>query len=77
MVSDGYGPSSQTFARSLWQLKNNLPYNDVLPLDEILVGASRTRSASSLVTDSAAGATAFSCGLKTYNNAISGKHQLL
>ncbi|GAA6043897.1 hypothetical protein JCM8097_004295 [Rhodosporidiobolus ruineniae] len=42
----------------------------VLPLDEILVGTSRTRSSNSLITDSAAGATAFSCGLKTYNGAI-------
>ncbi|KAG0305289.1 hypothetical protein BGZ99_002148, partial [Dissophora globulifera] len=39
-------------------------------LDEILVGASRTRSSSSLVTDSAAGATAFSCAKKSYNAAI-------
>ncbi|GAA5839130.1 hypothetical protein JCM11251_003684 [Rhodosporidiobolus azoricus] len=42
----------------------------VLPLDEILVGTSRTRSSNSLITDSAAGATAFSCGIKTYNGAI-------
>ncbi|GJN91046.1 hypothetical protein Rhopal_004061-T1 [Rhodotorula paludigena] len=41
-----------------------------LPLDDILVGTSRTRSSNSLVTDSAAGATAFSCGLKTFNGAI-------
>ncbi|KAK4048214.1 vacuolar alkaline phosphatase [Microbotryomycetes sp. JL201] len=40
------------------------------PLDDILVGASRTRSSSSLITDSAAGATAFSCAIKTYNGAI-------
>lgn len=38
-----------------------------LPLDRLLVGSSRTRSSNSLVTDSAAGATAFSCGIKTYN----------
>lgn len=41
-------------------------------LDEILVGASRTRSSDSLVTDSAAGATAFSCAIKTYNAAVGG-----
>lgn len=41
-----------------------------LPLDELLVGQSHTRSSNSLVTDSAAGATAFSCGKKTYNGAI-------
>ncbi len=31
---------------------------------------SKTFSSNSWVTDSAAGATAYSCGLKTYNNAI-------
>ncbi|BGP40685.1 vacuolar alkaline phosphatase [Rhodotorula kratochvilovae] len=41
-----------------------------LPLDDILVGTSRTRSSNSLITDSAAGATAFSCALKTYNGGI-------
>ncbi|GAA6061314.1 hypothetical protein JCM10212_003204, partial [Sporobolomyces blumeae] len=40
------------------------------PLDSMLVGTSRTRSTSSLITDSAAGATAFSCLAKTYNGAI-------
>lgn len=49
----------------------DLPYTDVLTLDKHFIGSSRTRSSSSLVTDSAAGATAFSCGLKSYNGAIS------
>ncbi|GAA6006938.1 hypothetical protein JCM11491_001447 [Sporobolomyces phaffii] len=40
------------------------------PLDDILVGSSRTRSSNSLITDSAAGATAFSCLSKTFNGAI-------
>ena len=35
-----------------------------------IVGSSRTRSSNSLVTDSAAGATAFACAIKTYNGAI-------
>ena len=48
-----------------------LPIDDVLVLDQHLIGSSRTRSSSSLVTDSAAGATAFSCGKKSYNGAIS------
>ena len=39
-------------------------------LDEIFVGTSRTKSYSSLVTDSAAGATAFSCTTKTYNGGV-------
>jgi len=41
-----------------------------LSLDSLLVGAVRTLSASSLVTDSAAGATAYACGIKTYNYGI-------
>ncbi len=48
-----------------------LPHDDILVLDKHFIGNSRTRSTSSLVTDSAAGATAFSCGLKSYNGAIS------
>ncbi|RMD71272.1 MAG: alkaline phosphatase [Bacteroidetes bacterium] len=35
-----------------------------------VVGLHKTYSASNLVTDSAAGATAFACGVKTYNGAI-------
>ncbi|KAJ3293977.1 vacuolar alkaline phosphatase [Borealophlyctis nickersoniae] len=57
-------------ARQYYQVMNGLPVGTQLPLDTILVGSSRTRSSSSLVTDSAAGATAFSCVLKTYNGAI-------
>lgn len=34
------------------------------------IGLSKTSSYSDLVTDSAAGATVFSCGIKTYNGAI-------
>ena len=73
MISDGFGPASETFARTYKQYVNKLEYNYVTPLDEILVGSSRTRSFDSLVTDSAAGATAFSCGIKTYNGAIGGR----
>ncbi|KAJ1950454.1 vacuolar alkaline phosphatase [Linderina macrospora] len=70
MISDGFGPASETMARNFWQQTHKLPVGFMSPLDEILVGSSRTRSSSSLVTDSAAGATAFSCGLKSYNGAI-------
>ncbi|KAF9427992.1 hypothetical protein BGZ94_003658 [Podila epigama] len=70
MISDGFGPASQTYGRSFWQYKGNLSANAMTSLDEILVGSSRTRSSDSLVTDSAAGATAFSCALKSYNAAI-------
>lgn len=73
MVSDGFGPASQTYGRSYWQYKHNDTNGvDLTSLDQILVGASRTRSSNSLVTDSAAGATAFSCAKKSYNAAIGG-----
>jgi alkaline phosphatase len=71
MVSDGMGPTSLHMTRSYMQHIKGLPWGDTLTLDQNLIGTSRTRSTSSLVTDSAAGATAFSCGLKSYNGAIS------
>lgn len=71
MVSDGMGPASLSLTRSFRQYTTGLPIDDVLVLDKHLIGQSRTRSSSSLVTDSAAGATAFSCGKKSYNGAIS------
>ncbi|RDA86229.1 hypothetical protein CP532_5085 [Ophiocordyceps camponoti-leonardi (nom. inval.)] len=71
MVSDGMGPASLSLTRSYRQLVHKLPHDDVLVLDKHLAGSSRTRSSNSLVTDSAAGATAFSCGKKSYNGAIS------
>ncbi|KAF9913196.1 hypothetical protein EC991_003656 [Linnemannia zychae] len=70
MVSDGFGPASQTYGRSYYQYINNLPEGEMTSLDKMLVGTSRTRSSDSLITDSAAGATAFSCAMKTYNAAI-------
>ena len=71
MVSDGMGPTSLSMTRSFRQFGSNLPPHEVLVLDQHHIGSSRTRSTSSLITDSAAGATAFSCGLKSYNGAIS------
>lgn len=71
MVSDGMGPASLSLTRSFRQYTDNLPINDTLILDRHLIGSSRTRSSSSLITDSAAGATAFSCAQKSYNGAIS------
>ncbi|KAJ9616454.1 vacuolar alkaline phosphatase [Cladophialophora chaetospira] len=71
MVSDGMGPTSLSMTRSWRQYASGLPIDDVLILDKHHIGNSRTRSSSSLVTDSAAGATAFSCGFKSYNGAIS------
>ena len=71
MVSDGMGPTSLSLTRSFRQYTEDLPIDDILVLDQHYIGTSRTRSSSSLVTDSAAGATAFSCGRKSYNSAIS------
>lgn len=71
MVSDGMGPASLSLTRSWRQYVDDLPYDDRLVIDGQLIGQSRTRSNNSLVTDSAAGATAFSCGQKSYNGAIS------
>ncbi|KAL4875925.1 alkaline-phosphatase-like protein [Aspergillus karnatakaensis] len=71
MVSDGMGPTSLSMTRNFKQHTQGLPIDDILVLDKHILGTSRTRSSSSLVTDSAAGATAFSCGFKSYNGAIS------
>lgn len=71
MVSDGMGPTSLALTRGWRQHTEQLPWDDTLIIDQHLIGQSRTRSTSSLVTDSAAGATAFSCGEKSYNGAIS------
>lgn len=76
MVTDGMGPASVSLARSYRQYRDNLPYSDVLTIDKHFIGSSRTRSSDSLVTDSAAGATAFSCGMKSYNGAIGVDDQL-
>lgn len=71
MVSDGMGPTSLSLTRSFMQFQNGAPFNEQLVIDQHLIGQSRTRSSSSLITDSAAGATAFSCAQKSYNGAIS------
>lgn len=65
------GPASLSLTRSYRQFVEGLPEGDTLTLDKHFWGSSRTRSSNSLVTDSAAGATAFSCGKKSYNGAIS------
>jgi alkaline phosphatase len=76
MVSDGFGEAGLTLARLY---KNTEMYPrprdsrgqpaPMVPLylDAFATGNSHTYSASSLVTDSAAGATAWACGLKTNN----------
>ncbi|EST09092.1 Alkaline phosphatase [Kalmanozyma brasiliensis GHG001] len=67
LISDGFGPTSETYAREYMQSAKGLAWNVTLPLDKLLVGEVRTRSTDSLVTDSAASATAYSCGLKSVN----------
>ncbi len=62
MIADGFGPASATLARAA--------AGRPLALDALLVGAVETGATDSRVTDSAAGATAFACGIKTYNGAI-------
>jgi alkaline phosphatase len=75
MVSDGFGPSSLTFARMFFNVVNSpeaLAAGAARPLhlDGLTRGLAHTYSADSLITDSAAGATAWSCAMKTYNHAI-------
>jgi len=62
MIADGFGPASATMARTA--------IGRPLALDAILTGSVGTGSTSSEVTDSAAAATAYACGIKTYNGAI-------
>ncbi|PVV03044.1 hypothetical protein BB560_002486 [Smittium megazygosporum] len=70
MVSDGFGPASETFARAYVEQSEKYPINYMSILDKILVGSSRTRSSDSFVTDSAPGAVCFASARKTYNTAI-------
>jgi alkaline phosphatase len=69
MIPDGFGPASLTMARDYRQQVTG-DKSKGLALDEYLVGTARTYSTDSWVTDSAAGATAYACGIKSYNGAI-------
>lgn len=63
MIGDGMGVAQITAG-----LYSN---NNRLALEQFpVVGFHKSYSSSDLITDSAAGATAFSCGVKTYNGAI-------
>ncbi len=62
MIPDGTGTASVTIAREL----KNAP----LTLDGMMCGMVQTRSATHVVTDSAAAGTAMSCGERTKNGAI-------
>jgi alkaline phosphatase len=62
MIPDGFGPASLTMAR--------MATGEPLALDEFQTGTVGTASADSYITDSAAGATAYASGIKTYNGAV-------
>jgi alkaline phosphatase len=62
LIGDGMGLSQMS---SAFFLKDN-PNFERMPV----VGLSKTASSKEKITDSAAGATAFACGQKTYNGAI-------
>ena len=66
-IADGAGPASFTMARDYLRDQKG---RSALALDSLLVGAVRTHSSDSRVTDSAASGTAMSAGVKTYNGAI-------
>lgn len=73
IVPDGYGPASQTMARDYVSLIQNgenpkAPVSMQLAADGMVIGNVRTQASDNLITDSAASATAFGCGVKTYNN---------
>ena len=62
MIADGFGPASAALGRGA----KGRP----LSVDSLLVGSVETSATDSRVTDSAASATAYACGLKSYNGAI-------
>ena len=62
LIADGFGPASATMGAAA----KGAP----LAFDSLLVGAVETSATDSRVTDSAASATAYACGIKTYNGAI-------
>ncbi|KAL4152602.1 hypothetical protein PRNP1_009530 [Phytophthora ramorum] len=66
MIPDGTGPNVFTLARTVLDptLKTRLH------IDPHLMGTIQTHSSTSYITDSAAAATAYATGYKTYDNAI-------
>ncbi|OWZ01457.1 Alkaline phosphatase [Phytophthora megakarya] len=66
MIPDGTGPNVFTLARTVLDpsLKTRLH------IDPYVMGTIQTHSSTSYITDSAAAATAYSTGFKTYDNAI-------
>ncbi len=62
LLADGVGPSHLTAAR--WVAGGSLA------VDTMAVGAVRTYPSDSIITDSAPGATAYACGVKTSNGQL-------
>eukprot|EP00808_Paulinella_micropora_P012067 g17305.t1 len=69
LVPDGCGPGVSTMARNYLAATTG-QVGITLEVDALLMGTVATRSASSLVTDSAGAATAYATGFKTDNKAI-------
>jgi len=69
MVGDGYGPDYHTMARSMRRAQTGNA-SAMLPLDPFLLGGSITSASSNIITDSAAGATAYASAVKTFNGAL-------
>lgn len=72
VVPDGYGPASQTLTRDFESITTgqstiNRPNSTSLGVDSLVIGNVRTQAIDNIVTDSAASATAFACGVRTYN----------
>ncbi len=66
-ISDGAGPASFTMTREYKRLVLN---EGPLALDPWLIGTVRTHSSNKRISDSAASASAFSTGIKTYKDFI-------
>lgn len=67
MIPDGFGPASVTMTRDYLRLEAG---RSSLAFDSLQTGMVHTWAANSRVTDSAAGATAFSTGHKTNNGYV-------
>lgn len=66
-IADGTGPATFTLGRDYLRHTTG---QDTLQIDGVLTGSVRTHASDSRVTDSAASATAYAAGVKTYNGAI-------
>lgn len=80
VVPDGFGHASQTMARDYYSLMNgnkniSQPMSMQLPHDKLVLGSVRTQATDDLVTDSAAAATAFASGFKSYNGGTCSPHK--